>query len=212
MRPCSCLQVSDEMPCSGLIWNHSHPSSVTRMWTVGFCLVKDYQCAVLLCTGSATTEALYQCGKATPQSKIWCGYSSAGTALLPRCARFWHSYQQSISQRGHLLLWPCPIGWGWIGVLGAPLEAQGELKDALLFLRRNRGYLDSYFPLFRAAGSLCGDNLWQWADSINSVLKATNILTDTEGHLYTPGKNTDCPLKRLQDCLFRNKTVEKQSV
>lgn len=215
MRHCLCLQVSVEMPCLGLIWNHWNPSSIFRMWTVGFCLVKcpilDYQCAVLVCTGSATTKAPLQC-KTTPQSKSWGGYNSAGPALLPKCARFWHSSQQSISQRGHLLLWPCPIGWGWSGVLDAPLEAQGELKAPLLFLRRNTEYLDSYFPLFWAAGSLCSDNLWQWADSINNILKATNIFPDTEGHLYTPGKNTDFPLKRSQECLFCNKTVEKQSV
>lgn len=95
-------------------------------------------------------------------------------------------------------------------VLDAPLDAQGELKAPLLFLRRNRGYLDLYFPLFWAAGSLWTDSLWQWADSINNILKATNILTDTEGHLCTLGKNTDFPLKRSQECLFCNKTVEKQ--
>lgn len=145
MRHCSCLQVSVEMPCLGLIWNHSHPSSIFRMWIMGFCLVQDYQCAVLVCTGSATTEAPYQCGKTTPQSKSWCGYNSADTALLPKWARFWHFSQQNISQRDNFLLWPCPIGWGWTGVLDAPLEAQGELEAPLLFLRR---YLDSYFPLF----------------------------------------------------------------
>lgn len=42
--------------------------------------------------------------------------------------------------------------------------------------------------------------------------KGNQYTSDTEGHLYTPGKNTDFPLKRSQECLFCNKTVEKQSV
>lgn len=152
----SCLQVPVEIPCLDLGWNHWHLSSIFRMWTVGFCPVKcpilDYQCAVLVCTGGATTKAPWQCGKTTPQSKSWCGYNSAGTALLPRCARFWHSSQQSISQREHLHLWPCPFGWDWSGVLDAPLEAQGELKASLLFLRETGDTLIHISPYFGLQG------------------------------------------------------------
>lgn len=120
----------------------------------------------------------------------------AGTAVVLRGAGSWPSYEQSVTQRGHELLWPLPIRGGWRGVPAAPLEVQGELKHPLLFPRKNREHLGSSFPLFWGTGTSRDEGLWHWADSINNVLKVTNILIATEGHLYTPGKNTDYPLKR----------------
>lgn len=203
-----------------LIWSHCGSARITHIWVSWLeceywdstwirvaLLVNDYQCAVLVCAGSATTKGPYQCGKTTPPRGIILLkqkpnfvvitlQAPVGTAVLLRGAGSWHSYQQSIMQRGHELLWPLPIGRGWGGVLAASLEVQGELKDPLLFPGKNKGFLGSYFALFWVTGFSHDEGLWHWADSINNILKVTNILTATEGHLYTPGKNTDCPLKR----------------